>query len=110
MATTQTKTNKKVASVESNHLRVLRVVKAPRITEKATHVAEQNVYTFNVDASATKKQVKESIVKIYKVTPVRINIVNIKQRNVTVRGKKGKQKGGRKAYVFLKKGDKIEFV
>ena len=57
--------------------------------------------------SATEKQ---AIKKMYKVTPVKINIMNVKQRAVVVRGKRGKQAGGRKAYVTLKKGDKIELA
>ena len=86
------------------------VIAKPRITEKATQVAEGNVYTFTVLRKATKTQVKEAIVKLYKVTPRKINIVNVKQKQVFVRGKFGTQAGSRKAYVFLKKGDKIELM
>ena len=87
-----------------------RVITKPRITEKATGVAEGNVYTFNVAPSANKIQIKEAIIKLYKVTPRKVNIVTIKQRKVVVRGKRGTQAGGRKAYVFLKKGEKIELM
>ena len=82
----------------------------PRITEKATQVAENNVYTFNVVPGATKIQVKEAISKLYKVTPVKVNIMKIRARKVVVRGKRGTEAGGRKAYVYLKKGDKIELM
>lgn len=82
----------------------------PRITEKATQVAMGNVYTFTIDPKATKTEVKEAIVKLYKVTPVKVNVVKIRARNVFVRGKRGTTAGGRKAYVYLKKGDKIELM
>lgn len=82
----------------------------PRITEKATQVAEGNVYTFNIAPNATKTEVKEAIVKLYKVTPLKVNVVKIRARKVFVRGKRGVTAGGRKAYVYLKKGDKIELM
>ena len=85
-------------------------IREPRITEKATQVAERNVYTFTVAPKASKTMIKEAIVKLYKVTPIKINVMNIKARAVVVRGKRGTQAGGRKAYVTLKKGDKIELV
>jgi large subunit ribosomal protein L23 len=48
----------------------------PRITEKATFLTEANVYAFEIASDATKKQVGEAIKVFYKVTPVKINIVN----------------------------------
>lgn len=93
-----------------NHLAISGIIKNPRITEKATNVASQNVYTFNVTEKATKTQIKEAIQKLYKVKPIKVNVVTLLQRAVFVRGKKGKEAGGRKAYVYLKKGDKIELI
>jgi large subunit ribosomal protein L23 len=86
------------------------VIVRPRITEKATKVAEGNVYTFDITPNASKTQVKEAIVKLYKVTPLKVNVMKIRARKVFVRGKRGVTAGGRKAYVFLKKGDKIELM
>jgi ribosomal protein L23 len=60
--------------------------------------------------SFRKKQLKESIKKEYKVTPLKINIVNAQPRNVFVRGKFGVQTGTKKAIVFLKKGDSINLA
>jgi ribosomal protein L23 len=37
-------------------------------------------------------------------------MVNIPKKNVFVRGKWGTKGGGKKAYVYLKKGDKIESI
>jgi large subunit ribosomal protein L23 len=87
-----------------------RVIMKPRVTEKSTQVAEGNVYTFNIAPNATKIEVKDAIKAMYKVTPMKVNVVKIKQRRVVVRGKRGLQAGGRKAYVYLKKGDKIELI
>jgi large subunit ribosomal protein L23 len=87
------------------------VVKNPRITEKAGIKAEsQNVYTFEVVRSATKKTVADAIKSIYKVTPVKVNIVRLPAQAVVRRGKKGSKQAVKKALVFLKKGDKIAFI
>ncbi len=85
-------------------------IKNPRVTEKASNVFEQNVYTFNVDVSANKKEIKKAIFALYKVTPVKINILPIPYKNVMSKGKKGVRGGGKKAIVYLKKGDKIEII
>ena len=87
------------------------VISNPRVTEKASFmVAKSNCYVFDVATDATKKGVKKSIKDMYKVEPMKVNMVKISRKAVVVRGKKGFKKGGKKAYVFLKKGDKIEFV
>lgn len=84
------------------------IILRPRITEKATLVAEKNVHAFEVASDATKKQVMEAIKAFYKVSPIRINIVKNPAKAVFVKGKKGYKAGVKKAYVFLKKGDKLE--
>ncbi|MFH0804015.1 MAG: 50S ribosomal protein L23 [Candidatus Zambryskibacteria bacterium] len=80
----------------------------PRITEKATFVAGTNVHTFEIASSATKKQVAEAVRVFYKVSPVKINIVKNPTKEIFLRGKKGTKAGVKKAYVYLKQGDKIE--
>lgn len=80
----------------------------PRITEKASLVLENNVYTFEVAPDATKNQIEGAIKIFYKVNPVKIRIVKNPAKKVFLRGKKGVKAGVKKAYVYLKRGDKIE--
>lgn len=82
----------------------------PTITEKATFSSDKSVYVFKIDPSTTKKHVEKAFVEKYKVTPVKINTVTVPAKNVFVRGKKGKKSGYKKAYVYLKKGEKIEVI
>ncbi|OHA60994.1 MAG: 50S ribosomal protein L23 [Candidatus Vogelbacteria bacterium RIFOXYD2_FULL_44_9] len=85
----------------------------PHITEKATMLNETNkfpIYTFVVDPSAHKTEIKKAIVALYKVTPVKINIINMPAKKVTRRGKVGTTTATKKALVFLKVGDKIEMA
>jgi len=51
-----------------------------------------------------------AVAEVYKVTPVRVSVTSVPSKKVFVRGKKGVKSGGKKAYVYLAKKDKIEIV
>lgn len=86
------------------------VIIKPRITEKAAMLSAANVYTFDVTANATKNEVIKAVKTLYKFTPVKVNMAQVKEKHVFIRGKAGKKTGGKKAIVYLKKGDIIQFV
>ncbi len=87
------------------------VLKSPRVTEKAVLSSEsKGVYAFNVTPEATKKGVIASIKHQYKVTPIKVHLLAVPSKAVNRGGKLGVRSGGKKAYVYLKKGDKIEFA
>ena len=86
------------------------VILRPRITEKSGMLSQTGVYTFEVARDATKASIGRAIVSLYKVTPVKVAIVNLPDRNVFIRGRRGVVPGVRKALVTVKKGDKIDFV
>jgi large subunit ribosomal protein L23 len=102
---------KKTAEIKSTVARNLsNIILEPRITEKAAVKADlSNSYTFNINPQATKKDVVEAVEMIYKVVPIKVNITKIPKK-VVRRRHTGVKGGGKKAVVFLKKGDKIEFV
>lgn len=86
------------------------IIKNPRVTEKGSFAMEQGVYTFDVADGANKTEIKKAIFALYKVKPLKVNILAIPKKNVNYRGKSGSKGGGKKAFVYLKKGDKIEIV
>jgi large subunit ribosomal protein L23 len=86
------------------------LIKNPRITEKASNLSGARAYTFDVATSANKTEIKKAVFQIYKVHPVRVNILPITKKNIVVRGKLGSRGGGKKAVVYLKPGDEIKFV
>ncbi len=86
------------------------IIKNPRITEKASNSFDNNVYVFDISTRANKTEIKKAIFAIYKVKPVKINVLPIPHKTVMSKGKPGTRGGGKKALVYLKKGDKIEFV
>lgn len=88
------------------------VIIKPRITEKAALAIDRNVYTFEIKKEATKFDVRDAIKAFYNVTPVKVHIVNQAPRHHVsrARGRDMMEKGLRKAYVYLKKGDRIDLV
>lgn len=89
---------------------IVNIIKNPRITEKASNNAEQNVYTFDVAPGANKTEISKAVFAFYKVKPLKVNVLSIPRKEISSRGKKGMRGGGKKAIVYLKKGDKIEFI
>jgi len=88
------------------------VVKSPLIslrqTEKTALSAEsRGVYAFNVDPSATKQIILAALKAEHKVVPLKIRLLAVPSKKVFRRGHWGVKKGGKKAYVYLKKGDKL---
>lgn len=88
------------------------VIRRPHITEKAFGLSQRNVYTFEVQKNANKHEVKAAVQAIYNVTPERVRIVNKRPRVVRslMRSKPAHQSGLKKAYVYLKEGDTINFM
>jgi large subunit ribosomal protein L23 len=84
----------------------------PLVTEKAVMQHDARVYTFIVAKRATKFSVSDAVTAIYKVTPVKVNIVNKVPRTALSRsrGRSVTKSGYKKAYVYLKKGDTINLV
>ena len=67
------------------------------------------VYVFDVTTSANKRQIASAVQAVYKVKPRKVAIVNIRAketRNMRT-GQSGMKGGGKKAYVYLNKGETI---
>lgn len=90
------------------------VLRGPRITEKAALAAEKGTYVFNIDVRATSDDVKKAVEEQYKVKPVKVNVAKVASKNKTRRTRSGVTSGktasGKKAYVYLKKGETIAFA
>ncbi|MCI0619963.1 50S ribosomal protein L23 [Candidatus Wolfebacteria bacterium] len=91
---------------------VSRIIVRPRVTEKATDLSQKsNVYVFDILPRVTKQQVALGIKELYGIVPDKVHIVPVPAKKVRGRrGEGGVKTGGKKAYVYLKKGDTIEIV
>ena len=88
------------------------ILLAPRITEKGAYLSEAGVYVFNVAQSANKREIAEAVREIFKVTPRKVRVVRVVSKQRLTRGtnRMGKSASGKKAYVYLKKGESIELA
>ena len=84
------------------------IIIAPVITEKSAIQAEANVYTFKVNASANKIEIKKAIKEAFGVKVKKVNTLNTKSKAKRVGRYAGKTKTYKKAFVTLVDGDKIE--
>ena len=85
-------------------------VRSPIITEKATILSEQNKTVFKVHKTANKKTIKKNIEKLFKVSVVKVNIINRKAKLKMKQGKKSYKSGYKKAIITLKKGQSIDLT
>ena len=89
---------------------IYNTVLSPIISEKSNRIGEQsNQYVFQVAVSANKRQVKAAIEKLFKVTVEDVQILNVKGKTKSFRGKAGKRPDWKKAYVRVQQGQLIDF-
>ena len=93
---------KKISFVDS--------IRQPIITEKATILSELNKTVFKVHSGANKRSIKKNIEKLFKVTVIKVNIINTKTKNKIKQGKRAKISGYKKAIITLKKGQSIDLT
>ena len=90
--------------------RLMQVVLAPIVTEKATHVAEKyQQIAFRVAPDATKPEIKAAVELLFKVEVKSVQVLN-QQGKVKRFGRfTGRRRNDRKAYVSLKDGQELDF-
>ena len=91
--------------------RLMQVLVAPIVSEKATMVAEKsNVVTFKVLQSATKPEIKAAVELMFKVEVAKISVLNTKGKAKRFGRFNGRRRNERKAYVSLAPGQEIDFA
>ena len=88
--------------------RLMQVLVAPIVSEKATLVAEKsNAVTFKVLQNATKPEIKAAVELMFKVEVKGVSVVNIKGKSKRFGRSMGRRDNIRKAYVTLKAGQEL---
>jgi len=85
-------------------------IRQPIVTEKATILSEQNKTVFKVHSGANKNSIKKNIEKLFKVTVIKVNIINTKKKQKIKKGKLSNKPGYKKAIITLKKGQSIDLT
>jgi large subunit ribosomal protein L23 len=94
-----------------NQERLLQVILAPQITEKATYVADKNQQiAFKVLPDATKPEIKAAVELVFKVEVQGVTVANVKGKTKRAGRMLGRRKDWKKAYVSLKPGQEINFA
>ena len=88
--------------------RLMQVLLAPIVSEKATLVAEKsNAVTFKVLRDATKPEIKAAVELLFKVEVMGVSVANIKGKTKRFGRSIGRRDHVRKAYVVLKEGQEL---
>ena len=94
-----------------NQERLMQVLLAPQISEKATYIADKNEQVvFRVASDATKPEIKAAVELLFKVQVESVQVANVKGKVKRFKGAVGRRKGWKKAFVSLKPGQEINFV
>ena len=87
------------------------ILRRPIISEKSAKLSESNGVAFEVATNATKADVARAIQAIYDVKPVKVNIIVVKGKEKTFRGRgSGVQRTVKKAYVSLPADAKLDLA
>lgn len=94
-----------------NPERLLQVLVAPQISEKATYVADKNEQVvFIVTPDATKPEVKAAVELLFTVQVESVQIANLTGKVKRSGRSIGRRSDIRKAFVCLKPGQEINFA
>ncbi len=85
------------------------VLKQPVLTEKSILLMQnENKYTFDVDVTANKTEIKQAVEAMFKVKVESVNTMNIKPKTKRMGRYVGKTNRRKKAIVKLAEGNEIK--
>ncbi len=84
------------------------VIRKPIITEKATMASENGAVVFEVAMEANKPQIKQAVEALFGVKVKAVKTLVTKVKTKKFRGKPGRRRDVKKAYVTLEEGNTID--
>lgn len=91
--------------------RLMKVLIAPRISEKATYIADKNQQVaFRVLPDATKPEIKAAVEMMFKANVVAVQVANVRGKVKRAGRYTGRRNNWKKAYVCLAAGQEINFA
>jgi large subunit ribosomal protein L23 len=94
-----------------NAERMHQILLRPVISEKSTNAAESNrQVVFEVLENATKAEVREAVEKLFDVSVIAVQMLNVRGKIKRFGKTPGKRNNWKKAYVRLAVGDDIDFL
>jgi large subunit ribosomal protein L23 len=99
------------AAIKFSEERLMKVLLAPVISEKATFVAEKNEQiVFRVLPDATKPEIKAAVELLFKVEVESVQTANREGKQKRSGRFNGRRNHTKRAFVALKPGQEINFV
>jgi len=93
-----------------NEERMLQLLLAPQMSEKAMRLSADSQYVFRVLPDASKPEIKTAVEKLFNVQVKSVRVLNVRAQGTNFRGRPGAHSGWKKAYVTLKPGFTIDFM
>jgi large subunit ribosomal protein L23 len=101
----------KISAGQFSQERLMKVLLAPQISEKATYVAEKNEQViFRVATDATKPEIKAAVELMFKVSVNSVQVACVKGKVKRSGRVIGRRNDWKKAYVRLAPGQEINFA
>ena len=88
------------------------VIRRPLVTEKSMANQQKSVYTFIVETTANKPEVRHAVEKAFNVKVAKVRTVKMKGKCKRMRNMllQGRRKDWKKAYVTLKEGYRLDII
>ncbi len=98
-------------AVQMKEERLLQVILAPVISEKATMLADKREQViFRVATDATKPEIKAAVELLFKVEVEAVQVANVKGKVKRFGRFTGRRSDWKKAFVCLKPGQELNFA
>ncbi len=98
-----------MSTLKFDENRLMKVLVAPIISEKATAAAERGEVVFKVLRDATKPEIKAAVELLFKVEVKSVQVLNQKGKTKRFGGRVGRRDHAKKAFVCLKPGQELNF-
>ncbi|MET1254478.1 50S ribosomal protein L23 [Aliikangiella maris] len=93
-----------------NQERIMNILLAPHVSEKASIAAERGEFVFKVASNATKLEIKKAVEMMFEVKVENVRTAVVKGKTKRTGAISGRRSNWKKAYVSLQEGQDIDFV
>ncbi|MBU1895776.1 50S ribosomal protein L23 [Patescibacteria group bacterium] len=93
--------------VKEKNVRADEILVKPIISEKAARQEGSGIYSFVVNTTTNKVEIKKAIQQIYGVKPAKVRIINIEGKKTRFGRRLGRRGDTKKAIIYLPKGQSI---
>jgi large subunit ribosomal protein L23 len=93
-----------------NQERIMSILLAPHVSEKASFAADRGEFVFKVAIDATKLEIKKAVELLFEVKVDAVTTSVVKGKTKRTGQISGRRSNWKKAYVTLEEGQDIDFV